>query len=341
MGKTLIIAEVGANHNRDWDTAIKHIDAAVEAGCDVVKFQTYTGDTLYAKGTPDFAGYSNINKLMNDIALPRDWQSKLKNYCDSVGIEFMSTPFDEAAIKELVEIGVKRLKIAGFEGTDPRFVDKVASTGLPIILSAGIGFHIANNWGVIADIFEKYDNDVTLLHCNNAYPTPMEDVNLYNISNTSVLRAVDRMGFSDHTMSVLTPALAVARGAQVIEKHFTLDRTMKGPDHPFSLEPSELKEMVRLIREAEKVQGYKTGHTESEKKFTKAMRSVITTRDIKAGEILTEDMITTKRPCLDGNVSAVDYYNIIGHAIIDDIEEDCPILESSIPDYYQSRIYIP
>ena len=336
MGKTFIIAEVGSNHNRDWDTALKHIDAAVEAGCDAVKFQTYNGDTLYSKNTPDFAGYSNINKLMNDIALPRDWQVKLKDYCDSVGIEFMSTPFDEAAVEQLVKIGVKRLKIAGFEGTDPRFVEMVASTGLPVIISAGIGFHTANNWGALSEIFDKYGNDVTLLHCNNAYPTPMEDVNIYNISVNSGLKSVNRMGFSDHTMSTLTPALAVARGAQVIEKHFTLDRTMEGPDHPFALEPDELKEMVKLIREAEKTQGFKAGYTESEKTFTKGMRSVVAVRDIKPGEVLTKDMLTTKRPCLDDSVSAVDYYNILGHTLVGAIKEDEILNKTNLPTYYES-----
>ena len=120
--KTFIIAEAGANHNRDFDIAKKLIDSAVDAKCDAVKFQTYSSETLYVKNTPDFAGYKNINKLIKDIELPRHWQKDLKLYCDDEGIEFMSTPFDEKAVDELYEIGVKRLKIAGFEATDPRIV---------------------------------------------------------------------------------------------------------------------------------------------------------------------------------------------------------------------------
>ena len=339
MEKTFIIAEFGSNFyngKADYNTAIKGIDAAVEAGADAVKFQTYSSDTLYASNTPDFAGYSNINQLIKEIELPREWQKDLKDYCDSKGIEFMSTPFDEEAVQQLVDLGVKRLKIAGFEGTDPRFVEVVAKTGLPIIMSAGIGFK-DQYWGIFSDIFELYGNDVTLLHCNNAYPTPMEDVKLSHISDFPGLKSVNRMGFSDHTMSTLTPALAVARGAKVIEKHFTLDRTMEGPDHPFALEPDELKEMVRLIREAEKTLGYKDGLTESEKGFSKAMRSVVSKIDIKAGEVLTRDHITTKRPCLEDSVPAMDFPYVLGYKVEQDYKADTPISKKSIPSFYEPR----
>ena len=194
--KTFIIAEAGANHNKDWDTAIKLIDIAYESGADAVKFQTYSSNTLYASNTPDFAGNKNINKLIKDIELPREWQKDLKQYCDDKGIEFMSTPFDEQAVGELVSLGIKRLKIAGFEATDPRFVEVVASTGLPIIMSAGIGFDF-KYWGKFCEIFKKYNNHVTLLHCNNAYPTPIEDVcldsmnslaNLINVSEIMLIQ---------------------------------------------------------------------------------------------------------------------------------------------------------
>lgn len=335
MEKTFIIAEAGANHNRDWNTAIKLIDAAVEAGCDAVKFQTYTGDTLYAKNTPNFAGYTNINKLMNNIALPREWQPKLKDYCDSVGIEFMSTPFDEAAIEELVRIGVKRLKIAGFEATDPRFVTNVAATGLPIIMSCGIGFNFSQ-WGKYVDIFKLHNNDVTLLHCNNAYPTPMEDVRLDSMPPLGNLKKVNQYGFSDHTTSTLTPALAVAKGATYIEKHFTLDRTMEGPDHPFALEPNELKEMVQFIRVAEKSRGFKVGYTTSEQSFSKARRSVVSKIDLKKGDILTKDNITTKRPFLGNSIPAIDYNDILDQTLKEGIKADTPLTKNLIS-YYGPR----
>ena len=340
MGKTLIISEFGANHNRDWETAKKGIDAAVAAKSDTVKFQTYSSDTMYASNTPDFAGYENINKLIKDIELPREWQKDLKSYCDDKGIEFMSTPFDEKAVEELYTLGVKRLKISGFEATDPRFVEVCASTGLPIIMSCGIGFDF-KYWGKYSKIFEKYKNHVTLLHCNNAYPTPMKDVKLGTIAHLNQYVGVDSIGFSDHTMSTLTPALAVAAGAEVIEKHFTLDRNMKGPDHAFALEPHQLSEMVKLIREAEPSVGVKDGFTDSEKNFKPAMRSVVTKRALKAGELLTVNNITTKRPCFDHTAPAMDYYDIIGYPVESDIDADTPIDVKDIPLYYEPRDHVP
>ena len=308
--KTFIIAEAGANHNRDFNLALKLIDAAKESGSDAVKFQTYSSETLYSKHTPDFAGYKNLPKLIKEIELPREWQKDLKQYCDQKGIEFMSTPFDEEAVDQLVQLGVKRLKIAGFESTDPRFVDMVASTGLPLIISAGIGFehhHLTN----IRKVVSRYNNDVTLLHCNNAYPTPNEEINLktipFLIDTTNY-----RIGLSDHTESTLTPALAVAMGATVIEKHYTLDKKLPGPDHPFALNPEELNEMVKNIRDAEKMIGtIKQKYSSSETNFVKARRSVVAKANIKKGEILTEENLTTKRPFLEGNISASEFYNVL------------------------------
>ena len=179
-----VIAEAGANHNRNFKQAISLIDVAKSAGADAVKFQTYTSETLYSRNTPDFAGYKDISKLIKDIELPREWQKHLKFYCDEVGIEFMSTPFDERAVDELVALGVKRLKISGFESTDPRFVRMVASAGLPIIVSAGIGNNILSINNIISWIkLEQKNPDITVLHCNNAYPTPDKDINLSRIDN--------------------------------------------------------------------------------------------------------------------------------------------------------------
>lgn len=317
---TFVIAEAGANHNRDFNQALKLIDVAKESGADAVKFQTYSSETLYSKNTPNFAGYKDINKLIKDIELPREWQKDLKQYCDEQNIEFMSTPFDERAVQELVNLGVKRLKIAGFESTDPRFVEMVASTGLPIIMSVGIGFKW-NYWGLYIDIFEKYNNDVTLLHCNNAYPTPPEDVFLDNIKTMSYDHRY-KTGFSDHTMSPYTPSLAVAVGATVIEKHFTLDRNLPGPDHPFALEPDELKIMVKQIRYAERCKGNKNGFSKSEENFKSAMRSIVAKNPIKKGETFTIDNLTTKRPFLEGNVAALDWGHTLGKISDQDYNED-------------------
>jgi len=310
--KTFIIAEAGANHNRDFNQALKLIDVAKESGASAVKFQTYSSETLYSKNTPDFAGYKNINQLIKDIELPREWQKDLKQYCDEIDIEFMSTPFDEQAVDELVNLGVKRLKIAGFESKDWRFVDMVASTGLPLIISIGIGFNL-RKMGYILDIVENYGNDLTLLHCNNAYPTPIKDINLNSMKALQGFKNVNSVGLSDHTMSTLTPALAVAAGATTIEKHFTLDRNLPGPDHAFALEPDQLKEMVNEITFAEIMMGgIKGEYSESELNFTKARRSIVAKSNIKVGDILTVDNITTKRPYLEGNVAASEWFNILG-----------------------------
>lgn len=308
---TFIIAEAGANHDRNYKQALALIDVAVAAKADAVKFQTYSSDTLYSKNTPDFAGYKNINQLIKDIELPREWQKDLKQYCDEVGIEFMSTPFDEKAVDELVALGVKRLKIAGFESTDFRFVEMVASSKLPLIISLGIGFRM-NELGRIFEIASKYGNDLTLLHCNNAYPTPMNEAGLGTIKALS-LNSKYKTGYSDHTTSVITPALAVAAGATVIEKHFTLSRLLPGPDHPFALEPRELVEMVELIRQAEQAMIPQLNeYTESEKAFIGARRSVVARCVIPEGGLFTEDNITTKRPYIDGCIPAAEFHNLLG-----------------------------
>ena len=321
MASTFIIAEAGANHNRNFNQALALIDVAVESGASACKFQTYSSETLYSKNTPDFAGYKNINQLIKDIELPREWQKDLKQYCDEKGIEFMSTPFDEKAVDELVALGVKRLKISGFEATDFRFIEMVASAKLPLVISLGIGFEM-NYLGKIFEIADKYGNDLTLMHCNNAYPTPMQDAGLKTVQSLA-LSSRYKTGFSDHTMSTLTPALAVAMGATVIEKHFTLSRHLPGPDHPFALEPNQLKEMVKLIKQAElTIIPQLNQYSESEQLFKLAMRSVVAKTDIKKGDILTDDNITTKRPFLEGNIPAKHFEFTLGKTADKDYNED-------------------
>ena len=318
---TFIIAEAGANHNKNFDQAIALIDVAVESGASACKFQTYSSETLYSKNTPNFAGYKNINQLIKDTELPREWQKDLKQYCDEKNIEFMSTPFDEKAVDELVNLGIKRLKIAGFESTDFRFVEIVASAKLPLVISLGIGFEM-NYLGKIFEIANKYGNDLTLMHCNNAYPTPMQDAGLGKIQSLA-LDSRYKTGFSDHTMSTLTPALAVVMGATVIEKHFTLSQHLPGPDHPFALEPNQLKEMVNLIKQAELTITPQLGlFSESEQSFKQAMRSVIAKTNIKKGDILTVDNITTKRPFLEGNIPAKHFEFALGKIANKDYNED-------------------
>jgi len=324
--KTFVIAEAGANHNRIFNQALSLIDAAKESGATAVKFQTYSSETLYSKNTPNFAGYVNVPKLIKDIEIPREWQRDLKQYCDEKGIEFMSTPFDEKAVEQLVDIGVKRLKISGFESTDFRFVNMVASTGLPLIISLGIGFK-DEYLDKIIEIVDRHDNELTLLHCNNAYPTPMNEIAL-----SSIIELVNnkrfKVGLSDHTTSIHTPSFAVMLGASVIEKHFTLSKRLPGPDHPFAVEPDQLKQMIEIIKEAENALIPRNSlYSNSELNFIKARRSVVVKKSIKKGDVFTCDNITTKRPYLDGCISASLYDSVVGKVStkeynIDDFVED-------------------
>jgi len=322
QNKTFIIAEAGSNHNRIYEQALSLIDVAKDSGASAVKFQTYSSDTLYAKNTTNIAGTKDVNGLIKNIQIPREWQRDLKTYCDNIGIEFMSTPFDEAAVKELVDIGVKRIKIAGFEATDPRFVSMVSETGLPVIMSAGIGSSIKTLDKMMNICYKNGVKDITILHCNNAYPTPQREINLETITALKNVFPRTPVGLSDHTMSTMTPALAVCLGASTIEKHYTLSKRLSGPDHSFALEPDELKEMVDNIKTAEESMGVKKGFSKSENENKKAMRSVVARREIKSGETLTTDNITTKRPMLEDSIPASEYYRMLGRIAATDIGED-------------------
>ena len=313
--KTFVIAEAGANHNRDWKIAKGLIESAAKSGSDAVKFQTYSSETLYAKNTPDFAGYTDINQLIKDIELPRSWQKDLKLLCDDCGVEFMSTPFDEKAVDELYEIGVKRFKIAGFEATDPRIVQCVARTGLPMIITSGIKCDIPMMKNILEWIQDvNPEADVTFLHGNHAYPTPISQICLGQIGvlkSTSFSIPV-KIGISDHTRGILIPPVAVALGAEVVEKHFTLDRNMEGPDHPFAIQPLELSIMVQNIRSVEKSMGIRESKvSESESSFVHATRSVVTKRPLKKGERLSRENITTMRPWFEDSIPASGYLEII------------------------------
>jgi len=325
-----IIAEAGANHNRDFNLAKKLINTASISGASAVKFQTYSSETLYVKNTPDFANYKNINKLIKDIELPRHWQKDLKSYCDDQQIEFMSTPFDKWAIDELYDLGVKRLKIAGFEASDPRIVKHAAATKLPLIITAGIGIDLVTINHIIGWILEENANpDITFLHGNNAYPTPFEDICLGQIQRIKNMKydSPIKVGLSDHTRGIIIPPAAAALGVSAIEKHFTMDRSLPGPDHSFAIEPAELIEMVKNIRIVESgMQQKKSSISKSEQAFVNCMRSVVTCASLKKGEILTLDNITTKRPALSGSVSARDFFKVMGLKANKDIDQDSVIL---------------
>lgn len=322
MTKTFIIAEAGANHDQKLQQALKLIDVAVQSGADACKFQTYTAEKLFSTKSKLVNGY-DVLTMFKKIEIPREFQSVLKEYCDENKIEFMSTPFDEEAVDELFKLGVRRFKISGFESTDLRFIKYVASTQLPIIISAGIGTSI-NFVGEIINTCESVGcKDITILHCNNGYPTQPEETNLKTINTIKQTYSV-KVGFSDHTIDTITPAIAVSLGASVIEKHFTLSRHLTGPDHSFALEPNSLKEMVNNIRHVEKCIGEKSKMTDSELSNIQGQRSLVARRKIEPNEILTEENVTTKRPFYDGNIHAKDYYNIVncGFRSLYQIEKD-------------------
>lgn len=321
-----IIAEAGANHDRNLNQAKKLIEIAAEAGADAVKFQTYSAETLYSKKTPspDYLkgkmGQNSVWDLIKDIELPREWQGELADYTRSHNMIFMSTPFDYKAIEELEELNMLAYKIASFEIVDLPFLKQIAKTKKPIILSTGMA-----NLGDIEDamnaIYEVGESDIALLHCNINYPPPFEDLNLRAIQTLKQAFQVP-VGFSDHTMSTTIPSVSVALGACIIEKHYTLDRTLKGPDHKFALEPKELKEMVKNIRDTEIALGSpKKFMPQSESNLLKlARRSIIARRPIPKGKTIEADDLIIKRPGYGIAPKFMDI--IIGRIAKQDIEED-------------------
>jgi sialic acid synthase SpsE len=321
-----IIAEAGSNHNRNLNQAKKLIEIAAESEVDAVKFQTYSAETLYSKKTPNpeyLEGkmvQESVWQLIKDIELPREWQGELADFSRSLGLIFLSTPFDYKAIEELEEINILAYKIASFEIVDLPFLKKVAETKKPIILSTGMA-SLGDIEDAINAIREVAEIEIGLLHCAINYPPPFEDLNLRAIQTLQQAFQVP-IGFSDHTMSTSIPAVAVALGACIIEKHYTIDKTLKGPDHKFALEPNELKEMVKNIRDAEVSLGSSRKMVaESEKDLYKlARRSIIAARKIPKGKIIELSDLIIKRPGYGIPPKYLDV--VIGKTAKEDIDEE-------------------
>ena len=317
-----IIAEAGSNHNGSLEQAKKLIDIAVEAKADAVKFQIFKAEKLYSKYTPEFSylkGKSTY-ELIKSIETPREWIKKLAGYCKEKKIDFLASPFDFEAVV-LLDKYVPAFKIASFEITDLELLKYAAEKGKPMIISTGMA-----NLGEIEDAIKAIksteNDDIILLHCNSLYPTPVEDVNLKAIET---MRTAFRLpiGFSDHTLGIHIPIAAVAMGACVIEKHFTLDRTLPGPDHSFAIEPNELKEMIRCIREVEKAKGSgikEKSELESGEMYIKARRSIHAKVDISKGTKITRDMLIIKRPGYGIKPKFIDI--VVGKEAKNDIKED-------------------
>ena len=323
-----VIAEAGANHNRDLGVARQLIDVAADAGADAVKFQTYTGKDLYSSRTPRFeylADERTPQELLDAIALPREWQPELAEHAAARGIHFFSSPFDRAAVDSLRELGVPAMKIASFEIVDLPLIRHAAGAGVPVIVSTGMATYgeIEDALGAVA---EAGNAEVALLRCASVYPAPADIMNLRAMRTLEAAFGVP-VGLSDHTQGIAVAVGAAALGAQLVEKHFTLDRTMEGPDHPFALEPGELAAMVAGIREVQSALG--TGrlegpsHEESGEMYTLARRSVIAACDIPAGTVIGEEMLTVKRP--GTGIAPKEMELLVGRTARADIPFDEPI----------------
>jgi len=285
-----IIAEVGSNHDGKFSQAMKLIDIASEARADAVKFQIFSADTLYSENAPVFS-------VIKENELPREWLGQLAEYARDKDIMFFATPFDKKAVDELEEIGVQCYKWASLEIVNLPLLRYTATKKKPMILSTGL-CDLAAIQEALNVIYAVGNEDVILLHCASLfeYPQKPNQVNLRMID--TMRKAFDiPVGFSDHTLSIVIPATAVGRGACVIEKHFTLDRKLKGPDHSFALEPQEFQEMVKAIREVEASLGSPVKKAISEEEKAIPQRpSIIAGTDISEGTVITNDMLITKRP---------------------------------------------
>lgn len=329
MKKTIIIAEAGVNHNGNYEMAIKMIDEAKAAGADYVKFQTAKPELVISTFAPKAEyqkettgnGESQL-EMCKAIHLPLTDYKPLKEYCDKVGIGFMSTPFDLVSIDFLEPLDMDYYKIPSGEITNLPYLRAIAAKDRKVIISTGM-----SELPEIEEALQVLENgglkrsDIIVLHCNTEYPTPMRDVNL-----RAMLDIRDRLGvavgYSDHTNGIEVPIAAVALGAEVIEKHFTLDKTLPGPDHKASLEPQELKAMVDAIRNIEAALGDgKKKVTDSERpNIIVARKSIVAARPIKAGEVYTEENVTVKRP---GNgISPMKWDDVLGKTAPRDFEYD-------------------
>ena len=328
--KVFIIAELSANHNQQFDLAIDSIRAIKECGADAVKFQTYTADTLTIDSNKDHFKIqqgtiwdgTTLYDLYKQAFTPWEWQPKLKQFAEDLGLICFSSPFDKSAVDFLEKMNVPAYKIASFEIVDIPLIEYAASKGKPIIISTGIATEQEIKDAIDACI-RVGNNQIALLKCTSEYPAPIEDTNLATIPalakkfNTVV-------GLSDHSMGKIVPVAAVAIGASIIEKHFILDRKIGGPDSSFSMEPNEFKRMVDEIRQVKLALG-EVSFTLNEK-ITKSRafaRSLFVVKDISEGEIFTEENIRSIRP--SHGIAPKYFYEILGKKATKDIERGTPL----------------
>lgn len=327
---TFIIAELSANHMNDFDIAVKTIEAMANAGADAVKFQTFTPDTITINCDNEYFQIKQgtvwdgqiLHELYDDAYMPWEWQPKLKKVAEDLGLIVFSSPFDKTSVDFLEDMDVPAYKIASFEITDIPLIKYVASKGKPIIISTGIA-SLEDIELAVKTCHDVGNDDISLLKCTSSYPAPLDEINLNTIPDIKERFNVI-VGLSDHTLGCEVSTAAVALGANIIEKHFILDRNMGGPDSEFSMEPQEFKEMVDSIRNVEKALGkvcYKlSDKMKANREFS---RSLFVVRDIKKGDIITDDNIRSIRPGFGLHPKYLK--DIIGKKVKKDLKRGTPL----------------
>ncbi|MBP5307061.1 MAG: N-acetylneuraminate synthase [Paludibacteraceae bacterium] len=329
---TLIIAEAGVNHNGSLEVAKQLVDKAADAGADIIKFQTFRSEKLVSRNAKQ-ADYQKRNlgsaqqedsqlEMLRRLELSPDDHQFLIQYCKQKNIRFFSTAFDRDSIEFLHSLQLGLWKIPSGEITNYPYLKRIASIGEEVILSTGM-CELDDIQAALEVLIQSglRKEQITILHCNTEYPTPYKDVNLRAMQEIKERFDV-AVGYSDHTLGIEIPIAAVALGASVIEKHFTLDRNMTGPDHKASLQPDELKNMVTAIRHIEQAlgNGHKTISPSEQKNLNVARKSIVAAKNIKAGELLSEQNLTVKRP---GNgISPMRWNEVIGTRAVHDFNED-------------------
>jgi len=324
-----IVAEMSANHGQDYDEAVRILEAAKQAGADAVKLQTYTPNTLtidcdneYFRITGTLWEGRTLFDLYSEAYTPWDWQPRLKEVADRLGLDLFSTPFDDTAVDFLEAMQVPAYKIASFENVDLPLLRRIARTGKPIFMSTGMAT-LAELDEAVRTIRDAGGSQLALLKCTSAYPAPPGEINLRTIPHLQQAFGVPA-GLSDHTLGTAVPIAAVALGACIIEKHLTLSRAKPGPDSAFSLEPAEFKAMVEAVRTAEKALGevsYTLGQEESKSRVFR--RSLFVVRDMKAGEVFTTETVRSIRP---GYGLPPKYLkDVLGRRAARDIERGTPL----------------
>ena len=324
-----VIAELSANHNQNFDEAVKLIKAAKEAGADAIKLQTYTPDTITINCDNEYFRIKGtlwegktLYDLYKEAYTPWEWQPKLKEIANELGMDLFSAPFDNTAVEFLEKMDVPAYKIASFELVDIPLIQRVAKAGKPMIMSTGMAT-IGEIEEAVSTAREAGCAELALLKCTSAYPAPPEEINLQTINHMADAFGVP-VGLSDHTPGIAVPIAAVTLGACIIEKHFTLSRSISGPDSAFSLEPDEFKAMVDAIRVSEKALG-KVNYTVTEKEAASRIfrRSLFIIKDIKAGEKFSSENVRSIRP---GNgIRPKHLQRVIGHHAKRDMARGTPL----------------